>query len=122
MFKLKKKKGFTLVELLIVVVILGILSGVAIPRFMTTRDEAQFRSCQSNLAAINSALDEHCFVHNIQLSDVDGTVLAAVLGNTDRFPDGVPRCPKDGSVYYFIAGNNRASCPNHGTIEVPIRP
>lgn len=122
MLKLKKKKSFTLVELLIVVVILGILSGIAIPRFMTTRDEAQFRTCQSNLAAINSALDEHCFMHGFQLSDVNDTILAAVLNNTDRFPDGVPVCPKDGSTYYFIAGNNRASCPNHGTIEIPILP
>lgn len=122
MFKSKKrKKGFTLVELLIVVVILGILAAVAMPRFMTTRDESLFRSCQSNLAAINSALDEHCFIVNIRATDVDDAVLAAVLANTARFPDGAPTCPKDGSAY-SIAGNKRANCTNHGTIEAPIPP
>jgi prepilin-type N-terminal cleavage/methylation domain-containing protein len=123
MFKLKKrKKGFTLVELLIVVVILGILAAIAMPRFMTTRDEAQFRSCQSNLAAINSALDEHCFIVNIPATDVDDAVLATVLANTARFPDGPPTCLKDGSAYSIDADNKRASCTNHGTIEAPIPP
>lgn len=121
MFKLKNRNGFTLVELLIVVVILGILASVAIPRFMTTRDEAQFRSCQGNLLAINAALDEHCFMQNIPATDVDDAVLAGVLANTARFPDGSPTCPKDASAY-SIAGNHRANCTNHGTIEVPIPP
>jgi prepilin-type N-terminal cleavage/methylation domain-containing protein len=119
MFKLKKKqKGFTLVELLIVVVILGILASAAIPRFLTTREEAQFRACQANLATINSALDEDCFIQNIAAADVDATILANILANTARFPDGEPTCPKDGSAY-SIAGNKRANCTNHGTIEEP---
>lgn len=121
MFKLKNQKGFTLVELLVVVVILGILAAVAMPRFMITRNEAQFKSCQANLATINSALDEHCFIQNIAAADVDDAALAIVLANTVRFPDGVPTCPQDGSAY-SIAGNKRANCGNHGTIEVPIPP
>lgn len=113
---MKNRKGFTLVELLIVVVILGILAAVAIPRFMTTRDETQFRTCQSQLAAINGAVDEWMFMNPGVAVDI-----AVILGNTDRFPDGVPTCPTDDGAYSLDA-NNRAVCAIHGTIAVPIPP
>jgi len=51
------ESGFTLVELLIVVVILGILAAVAIPQFADSTEEARASNLQSNLAVMRNAIE-----------------------------------------------------------------
>jgi prepilin-type N-terminal cleavage/methylation domain-containing protein len=52
-----RQAGFTLVELLIVVVILGILAAVAIPQFSDSVEEARVSNLQSNLAVLRNSLE-----------------------------------------------------------------
>ena len=52
----RKSKGFTLIELMIVVAIIGILAAIAIPRFANLIDRAREARTQGNLGAIRSAL------------------------------------------------------------------
>lgn len=54
---MKAKKGFTLVEILIVVVILGILAAIVIPQFSDASTEAKESAAKSDLSALRSQLE-----------------------------------------------------------------
>ena len=53
--KTSRKAGFTLVEIMIVLVIIGLLAGIAISNFVHARSQAQMNTCINNLRLINSA-------------------------------------------------------------------
>ncbi len=52
----KNKKAFTMIELVFVIVILGILAAVAIPKFAATRTDAQISKGRADIASIRSAI------------------------------------------------------------------
>lgn len=58
------QKGFTLVELLIVVIILAILAAIVVPQFASTTDDAKIASLDSTLASMRSALDLYYQQHS----------------------------------------------------------
>jgi general secretion pathway protein G len=59
-----KAKGFTLVEILIVVVILGILAAIVIPQFTEASTEARTSSLMSNLQTVRAQLELYAVQHN----------------------------------------------------------
>lgn len=54
----KKRNGFTLVEIMIVVAIIGLLAAIAIPNFVKARENAQLNSIFNNLRIIEGAKDQ----------------------------------------------------------------
>ena len=80
----RKEEGFTLVELLIVVIILGILAAVAIPQFGSSTDDARLATLQSNLSTLRNAIElyksEHNSVYPGEVSQADGTTATAQGG------------------------------------------
>ncbi|HIP14773.1 MAG TPA: prepilin-type N-terminal cleavage/methylation domain-containing protein [Sulfurimonas autotrophica] len=60
------RKAFTMIELVFVIVILGILAGVAIPKFAATRTDAQIAKGRSDIASIRSAILTDRQAHIIQ--------------------------------------------------------
>jgi prepilin-type N-terminal cleavage/methylation domain-containing protein len=87
-----KQKGFTLVELLVVVLILAALAAIAIPRMVATADEAKIKACNTNVDLINSQIEAYLVKTSTAASAFDAAALTALLADTDYFPDGAPVC------------------------------
>ena len=58
MIKLREK-GFTLVEIMIVVAIIAILSAIAIPNFMAARSKSRANACKANMRQIDSGIEQY---------------------------------------------------------------
>ncbi|MHC4843054.1 MAG: type IV pilin protein [Planctomycetota bacterium] len=83
---MKAKKGFTLVEILIVVVILGILAAIVIPQFTDASTEAKISSLRSDLQMMRSQIELYKVQHNDDLPHTAaGGLVAALTGITNQY-------------------------------------
>ena len=62
------KKGFTLVEIMIVVVIIGLLAAMAIPAFQKVRETSQTKAITNNLRQLASAADQYFIENGVTVS------------------------------------------------------
>ena len=105
---MRPRKGFTLVELMIVVLILGALAAIAVPRILGGATTAKANACKTNIDMMNSQIELY-YANN----GVWPTTLTDVTQDTDYFPDGEPTCPVTGAKYANGLVNNRVNENGH---------
>ena len=86
------KKGFTIIEIMIVVVIIGILASLAIPNFTAARDRVRKDMCINNLRQLKLAKEQWALEYNKDYNDVPA---AANLDNYVRDGTASLNCPLD---------------------------
>ena len=91
---MKGRKGFTLVEIMIVVAIIGIIIAIAIPGFLRAREVSRSRACQENLAKIEGAKEQYALENNVPSTDTP--TWGALVGDT-LYIKRSPQCPGGGT-------------------------
>jgi prepilin-type N-terminal cleavage/methylation domain-containing protein len=92
--KVSRKAGFTLVEIMIVVAIIGLLAAIAIPNFVRARTTSQQNACINNLRLIDAAKQQWALEqHQNSSSTPAGSDLQPYLGHGSAGE--LPACPAD---------------------------
>ena len=110
------KKGFTLVELMVVVIIIGVLVAIAIPVYNNVSGTAKTNACQANLRTIDGA-------YQVYLAN-DGTAVGAVgdinvaandleVALVADYLTQIPSCPADGTYSWHADGYAECDKTDH---------
>ena len=99
----RNTKGFTLVEIMIVVLIIGILLAIAVPNFINARTNSRVQACIANLSQIDSAKEQYAMAQGL----VNGAAVNDATALVPTYMNAWPTGPITGTY----AANNVGTDP-----------
>ena len=112
--KRNRTQGFTLVEIMIVVAIIGLLAAIAIPNFVRARTTSQKNACINNLRQLDGAVQQYALENNLAstavytLANLNPYVKLTSLG-------ALPACPSQGTYSPGATVANPPTCSLSGS-------
>jgi prepilin-type N-terminal cleavage/methylation domain-containing protein len=106
--RLAGQQGFTFVEVLAVILVLGALVAIALPNYFGAEADARTAVRTANVRSINSALA--LFQYRTRSCPANAAAFTAFLNNTAYFPDGRPTDPVGGGITFFVTNYNASRC------------
>src|SRR5437899_6665462 len=105
----QSKRGFTLMEIMIVVAIISLLAAIAIPSFVKARDNSQLHACINNLRQIDGAAQTWALENKKQSSD---TYTISILKPYIKLTSSstIPECPAGGTYTPGTTVTNSPTC------------
>ncbi len=102
----KKEKGFTLVELMVVIIILAVLTGIAIPSYLALRNRARIQATSSDMQNIVTAIA----IYEADTNTFPATTLGGLTSALQTTPAGaegpymspVPQADAWGALYVYV--------------------
>src|SRR5438270_11824591 len=107
--KISQKGGFTLVEIMIVVAIIGLLAAIAIPNFVKARTTSQANACINNLRQYDGAVQQYALENKLTSS---ATYTLSLLKPYIKLDSGtqLPSCPANGTYSPGASVTNPPTC------------
>lgn len=102
------QQGFTFVEVLAVILVLGVLIAIALPNYFGAEADARTAVRTANVRSINSALALYQYRNNGACPTA--ATFPAFLSNTTYFPDGTPTDPVAGGTGFFTTNYDPSRC------------
>jgi general secretion pathway protein G len=119
----KRVEGFTLIEIMIVVVIIGVLASLIVPKVLDRPAQARVSVAKANINAISEALELYKFDNDLYPTQDQGLQALVTKPNLDPIPKRwrgyLNKVPKDpwGNEYYYVSPGEHGSYDIYCYIE-----